>query len=195
MEDLWSFNEESVARAVFASKIPVISAVGHESDVVITDFAADVRAATPTAAAELAVGSYYELQERIAAYRYNLDKEWNVKLTECKHRLEILERRLYSASPESGIKDSKKRIEQLRMRLDLVMDKRLTDRRNQLGLLAERLKGLSPLDKLSQGYSYVSDDAGQTVNDASKVKNGDNLNIYVKNGRIKATVTEVSIDG
>jgi len=195
IEDLWAFNDENVAEAIFNCSVPVISAVGHETDFTIADFVSDLRAPTPSAAAELAVGSYYELQERIAAYRYNLDKEWNVKLTECKHRLEILERRLLSASPESGIKDSKKRIEQLRMRLDLVMDKRLTDRRNQLGLLAERLKGLSPLDKLSQGYSYVSDDAGQTVNDASKVKNGDNLNIYVKNGRIKATVTEVSIDG
>lgn len=195
IEDLWAFNDENVAEAIFNCSVPIISAVGHETDFTIADFVSDLRAPTPSAAAELAVGSYYELQERIAAYRYNLDKEWNVKLTECKHRLEILERRLLSASPESGIKDSKKRIEQLRMRLDLVMDKRLTDRRNQLGLLAERLKGLSPLDKLSQGYSYVSDDAGQTVNDASKVKNGDNLNIYVKNGRIKATVTEVSIDG
>lgn len=195
IEDLWAFNDENVAEAIFNCSVPIISAVGHETDFTIADFVSDLRAPTPSAAAELAVGSYYELQERIAAYRYNLDKEWNVKLTECKHRLEILERRLLSASPESGIKDSKKRIEQLRMRLDLVMDKRLTDRRNQLGLLTERLKGLSPLDKLSQGYSYVSDDAGQTVNDASKVKNGDNLNIYVKNGRIKATVTEVSIDG
>lgn len=195
MEDLWAFNDEKVAEAIFNCSIPIISAVGHETDFTIADFVSDLRAPTPSAAAELAVSSYYDLEARVIGYSESLDKAWNSKLTNYKYRLEVLRGKLKATSPESGLAVNKKRLEQLEVLLDSLMDRKLTASRNKLGILAEKLRGLSPLDKLSQGYSYVSDEAGRTVNDVDKVTEGDNLSIYVKNGTISARVTEVNKHG
>lgn len=195
MEDLWAFNDEKVAEAIFNCQIPIISAVGHETDFTIADFVSDLRAPTPSAAAELAVSSYYDLEAKVIGYSELLDKEWNAKLNYCKYRLEVLKGKLKASSPISGLEINVKRLEQLEMRLDTLMDRKLVASRSTLGLLSEKLKGLSPLDKLSQGYSYVADKHGKTVNDVEKVSAGDNLSIYVKNGIIEAMVTEVSKNG
>jgi len=195
MEDLWAFNDERVAEAIFNCSIPIISAVGHETDFTIADFVSDLRAPTPSAAAELAVGSYYDLEARVIGYSEILDKAWNTKLTSYKYRLEVLKGKLKAASPESGLAVNKKRLEQLSMKLESLMDRKLVVSRNRLEVLSEKLKGLSPLDKLSQGYSYVSDEEGKTISDVERVSVGDELNIYVKNGVIKSTVTEVNKHG
>ena len=192
---VWPFNDEKVAEAIFNCQIPIISAVGHETDFTIADFVSDLRAPTPSAAAELAVSSYYDLEAKVIEYSELLDKEWNAKLNYCKYRLEVLKGKLKASSPISGLEINVKRLEQLEMRLDTLMDRKLVASRSTLGLLSEKLKGLSPLDKLSQGYSYVADKHGKTVNDVEKVSAGDNLSIYVKNGIIEAMVTEVSKNG
>lgn len=195
IEDLWGFNDEGVAEAIFNCSVPIISAVGHETDFTITDFVSDMRAPTPSAAAELAVGSFYELMEKVSGYGDDLDRAWNIRLDASRHRLALLQSRLKAASPKESLTINRSKMEQLSSRLNAIMDKKLVASHSKLGILTERLKGLSPLDKLSQGYSYVSDENGQTVNDVGKVQVGDKLSIYVKNGKIEANVTEVSTDG
>lgn len=195
IEDLWGFNDEGVAEAIFNCSVPIISAVGHETDFTIADFVSDLRAPTPSAAAELAVGSFYELMEKVSGYGDDLDRAWNIRLDASRHRLALLQSRLKAASPKESLTINRSKLEQLSSRLNAIMDKKLVASHSKLGILTERLKGLSPLDKLSQGYSYVSDENGQTVNDVAKVQVGDKLSIYVKNGKIEANVTEVSTDG
>ncbi len=195
IEDLWGFNDEGVAEAIFNCSVPIISAVGHETDFTIADFVSDMRAPTPSAAAELAVGSFYELMEKVSGYGDDLDRAWNIRLDASRHRLALLQSRLKAASPKESLTINRSKMEQLSSRLNAIMDKKLVASHSKLGILTERLKGLSPLDKLSQGYSYVSDENGQTVNDVGKVQVGDKLSIYVKNGKIEANVTEVSTDG
>ena len=195
IEDLWGFNDEGVAEAIFNCSVPIISAVGHETDFTIADFVSDLRAPTPSAAAELAVGSFYELMEKVSGYGDDLDRAWNIRLDVSRHRLALLQSRLKAASPKESLTINRSKLEQLSSRLNAIMDKKLVTSHSKLGILTERLKGLSPLDKLSQGYSYVSDENGQTVNDVAKVQVGDKLSIYVKNGKIEANVTEVSTDG
>ncbi len=195
IEDLWGFNDEGVAEAIFNCSVPIISAVGHETDFTIADFVSDMRAPTPSAAAELAVGSFYELMEKVSGYGDDLDRAWNIRLDASRHRLALLQSRLKAASPKESLTINRSKMEQLSSRLNAIMDKKLVASHSKLGILTERLKGLSPLDKLSQGYSYVSDENGQTVNDVDKVQVGDKLSIYVKNGKIEANVTEVSTDG
>lgn len=195
IEDLWGFNDEGVAEAIFNCSVPIISAVGHETDFTIADFVSDMRAPTPSAAAELAVGSFYELMEKVSGYGDDLDRAWNIRLDASRHRLALLQSRLKAASPKESLTINRSKMEQLSSRLNAIMDKKLVASHSKLGILTERLKGLSPLDKLSQGYSYVSDENGQTVNDVAKVQVGDKLSIYVKNGKIEANVTEVSTDG
>lgn len=190
IEDLWAFNEEAVAQAVFDCSIPIISAVGHETDTTITDFVADLRAPTPSAAAELAVYDFAVLLERIAAFGSALNHAMLAQLKKQKNRLEGQRLRLKYLSPVSQIQQKRMYCMDLEGRLTSQMKTALTQQRHRMGLYAEKLKGLSPLEKLHQGYAYIEDIHHRVVNDVRKVKPEDRVEIYVKNGIIQAKVEE-----
>lgn len=191
IEDLWAFNEEEVAQAVFDCRIPVISAVGHETDTTITDFVADLRAPTPSAAAELAVYDFGQLMDRLAACEDALNRAVQIQLRKHQSRLENQKVRLKYLSPASQIQQKRTYCMDLEGRLTGLMNSALVQQRHRMALYAEKLKGLSPLEKLSQGYAYVEDADHRVVNDVRRVNPADNIQIYVKNGTIQAKVADV----
>jgi exodeoxyribonuclease VII large subunit len=190
IEDLWAFNEEIVAQAIFDCSIPIISAVGHETDTTIADYVADLRAPTPSAAAELAVYDINQLFEKIQSYKDTLNNCMINNLEKPKNKIENLSLRLKYLSPANQINQKRTYCMDLEGRLSNIINERLTDNSHRLAIYIEKLKGLSPLDKLSQGYAYVQDCNHRVVNDINKVSEGDKVNIYVKNGMIATTVNE-----
>jgi len=192
IEDLWAFNEEAVAQAIFDCQVPVISAVGHETDTTIADFVADLRAPTPSAAAELAVYDFAQLMDRFAAYSNALNRAMQGQLRRQQNRLENQKLRLKYLSPANQIQQKRTYCMDLEGRLTGLMNSALTQQRHRMALYAEKLKGLSPLEKLSQGYAYVEDADHKVINDVYRVKPEDMLQIYVKNGTIQAKVTQVN---
>ncbi|MDE6620326.1 MAG: exodeoxyribonuclease VII large subunit [Lachnospiraceae bacterium] len=191
IEDLWAFNEEAVAQAVFDCTVPIISAVGHETDTTITDFVADLRAPTPSAAAELAVYDFAQLMDKLGAYQATLKHLMQVQLRKQQTKLEHQKVRLKYLSPVNQIQQKRTYCMDLEGRLAGLMGSRLTQQRHRIALYAERLKGLSPLEKLSQGYAYVEDAKQRVINDVNSVKLGEMVQIYVKNGIIQAEVKKV----
>lgn len=186
IEDLWAFNEEAVARAVFECAVPVISAVGHETDVTITDFVADLKAPTPSAAAELAVYDIRELSERFSGVREMYRRGMERKLREASMQLQNRKARLRYLSPLSRIREKRNFAMNLEGALQDAMEQKLAEKRQKLLLYIERMKGLSPLEKLKQGYSYVSTAEGKTLVSVKQVKAGDRLKIFVTDGFVEA---------
>lgn len=189
IEDLWAFNEESVARAVFECSVPVISAVGHETDTTITDYVADLRAPTPSAAAELAVYDYREAKEQIRVFRERLQKYMTIMISEKKAVLERFRMRLNYAHPRQKLNENRQYAADLENRLRTLMGNRLEREKHRLAICAERMRGLSPLEKLSRGYSYVQTPQGENIRSVAQVCSGDEIEIYVRDGRISAKVT------
>lgn len=194
IEDLWAFNKEIVARAIFECSTPVISAVGHETDFTIADFVADLRAPTPSAAAELAVYDYCTLEAQLFQMYERLKRGMKQKLGTSRLRLEHLDTRMKMVSPDYRLRENKKYALDLEEKLKARMEAVLKEKQHRLVLLAGQLEGLSPAKKLSQGYAYVSDDAGYAIRDAAKVKKQDTIAVHLVNGMVKATVTEVHIE-
>ncbi len=188
IEDLWAFNEEKVARAIFDCQTPVISAVGHETDTTIADFVADLRAPTPSAAAELAVADIRELTGRMDAYRERLSKTLEWKTEQYRRRLAELQRLFSQASPRQLLFDRRMREADLENRFRQAMRDKLADRKNRLSLLAERFHGLSPLLKLQQGYSYTEGPDGRAVTGIDQAAEGERLRIHVTDGVYTAVV-------
>lgn len=189
IEDLWAFNEEPVARAIFECSIPVISAVGHETDTTIADFVADLRAPTPSAAAELAVYDHREARERIRTYQEAMLRQVTLKISEKRSVLERLRMRLNYAHPRQKLNESRQYAADLETRLRLLMQNRLDSEKHRLALCVEKMKGLSPLEKLSHGYSYIQNQNGENIRSIRQVSDGTALEIYVSDGRIRALVT------
>lgn len=190
MEDLWAFNEEAVAQAIFDCPIPIISAVGHETDTTIADYVADLRAPTPSAAAELAVYDVEQLQSRLSEYNYTLQHMCRRVIQRYRSEAEQYAVRLRYLSPLNTIRMKRTQALSLEEHLQNAMEKQLEGKKHQLALYVEQMKGLSPLEKLSQGYSYVSDAFGRTLSDTEQVELGDIVSVYIKNGRLKAQITE-----
>ncbi len=188
IEDLWAFNEEIVARAIFECSIPVISAVGHETDTTIADYTADLRAPTPSAAAELAVYDYREAKERMRAYQETMQRQITSKLSEKRFLLEQLRIRLDHAHPGQKLNESRQYAADMETRIRLLMDSRLDREKHRLALCAEKLKGLSPLEKLCHGYSYIRTKSGENIRSIRQVSDGTELEIFVSDGRIHALV-------
>lgn len=191
IEDLWAFNEEKVARAIFDCRTPVISAVGHETDFTIADFVADLRAPTPSAAAELAVAQYGKLVENTAGFRERLNRGMNAKLNLERLRLDQLQMRFQYLSPESRLRERRQLLLDYEYALRDGMKWKLQEKRHVLGLYLERYKGLSPLGKLSQGYAFVADSRGRAVKTTAGIKPGDRMEISVTDGVIEAEVTGI----
>ena len=192
IEDLWAFNERAVAEAVFHCSIPIISAVGHETDTTIIDFVADLRAPTPSAAAELAVWNVREILEQLEGYDAELRRNMNRVLTRKRDFLIRLERQVSMGSPAAKIRGYRQYHSQLQDRLEGNMRTILTAKRHALELYVEKMKGLSPLEKLSSGYSYVEDAEGGNVRSVTQVHEGDRLNVNVKDGKIQVEVKGTS---
>lgn len=190
IEDLWAFNEEAVAQAIFNCSVPVISAVGHETDTTIADFVADLRAPTPSAAAELAVYDFAQLMDKLAGYQSTLAHALQIQLDRQRNRLNQFRLKLKFLSPANQIQQKRTYCMDLEEKFAGLMERALKQQKHRLALYAEQLKGLSPLDKLSQGYAYVEDMQHKVVNDVQRMKIGDAVCIYVKNGMIQAKITK-----
>lgn len=191
MEDLWAFNEECVARAIFECRTPVISAVGHEVDFTIADFTADLRAPTPSAAAELAVADVSELLERMRAYRTELLWHMENRIGDKKKHLEYCRKRLRLLSPENQIREKRQRLLECEDTLRRGMQQQIQGCRHRLELDISKLDGLSPLEKLKQGFSYTEKSNGRAVMRIAQVSPGEALQIQVTDGTIAARVESV----
>lgn len=190
IEDLWAFNEEAVAQAIFDCSIPVISAVGHETDTTIADYVADLRAPTPSAAAELAVYDYSLLKARLDEASVGLTRRMKQRAERSRMHLRHYQLKLQYLSPVSQIREKRSYLGQMEEKLSVQMQRRIADKRHQFSIYVEKLKGMSPLEKLNQGFSHVADEAGRTVTDVKRIREGELLTIHVKNGRITAQVKE-----
>lgn len=192
IEDLWAFNEREVAQAVFDCSVPIISAVGHETDTTIIDFVSDLRAPTPSAAAELAVADVRELLRELAAWRETLDRQMYRRLEEKRMLLRQAELKIQLFSPANRIREQKMLALQIEEKLQERMQRILDNRRNRLLVYIEKLKGLSPLEKLSSGYSFVENGKGENIRSVTQISVGDKLVIRVKDGKIGAAVTDIT---
>ena len=188
IEDLWAFNEEIVARAIFECETPVISAVGHETDTTIADYAADLRAPTPSAAAELAVYDVERLMQDIASCENRLNRLMKNQAVLTKNRLLSYAARLKVLSPEYQLNSKKQYAAELEDRLGRTMRDVLNQKRHRMELLARDMDGLSPLKKLNQGFSFVSDMEGKNLSGVDQVETGDHIKIQMTNGCLEATV-------
>lgn len=188
IEDLWAFNEEEVARAIFHCSTPIISAVGHETDVTIADYVADLRAPTPSAAAELAVFDFNAFEEQMKSYENRLNFSMNSRLLLQKQRLSHYVTRLSYLSPEKLLRDQRMYLLQTEEKLQKLMEQMILSSRHRLGIYIERMKGLSPLAKLNQGFSYVEDFQGNNITGIKQVKEGELLRIHVRDGQIISRV-------
>ncbi len=191
MEDLWAFNEEEVARAIFECQIPIISAVGHETDTTIADYVADLRAPTPSAAAELAVYDYYQTEQLLHDYQMRMRRILTSNLQIARLKVREYETRLGYLHPRHVLQEHQQRVMEYEDRLRQIMDKKLEKEKHRFQICLEKMKILSPIMKLNQGFSYVSDQNGKVVKSIARAKKGDQLSIYVTDGVILTSVEKV----
>lgn len=191
IEDLWAFNEEMVARAVYDCKIPVISAVGHETDTTIIDYVADLRAPTPSAAAELAVPDMRIVLGQLQGYEEALVAAMEQILALCRQRVDSYARVFRHLNPQSRLNDRRQRLMEVEDRLRLGMERRIEQAKSELAIRTQQLEGVSPLRQLERGYAYVSDENGHGVASAEQVTVGQHLFLDVKDGMIESEVTAI----
>ena len=191
IEDLWAFNDECVARAIFDCQVPVISAVGHETDVTIADYMADLRAPTPSAAAELAVWDYRQLQGYLDECRLRMNRSMTGTIRINRLRLKELDVRLSYLHPRHKLQDQQQRLIELEEELRTLMRDRVKEARHRLAIQIEKLNGLSPVRKLNQGFAYVEEADGGVVKSIRQVEMGDELTVYVTDGLIRTSVKAV----
>ena len=189
LEDLWAFNEEPVARAIFDSEIPVVSAVGHEVDTTIADLVADVRAPTPTAAAEILVPELGGMEELVTEYQLRLSRGLRHTLEIWRGRLETMQERLSALGPINQLRREQQRLDYLMEGLKWNMHHRLKDHREKLNSLGGHLEALSPLKVLERGYSITRDAKGRVIKQASEVKKGETITTKLADGEIESEVT------
>lgn len=192
IEDLWAFNERAVAEAIFNCSVPIISAVGHETDTTIADFVADLRAPTPSAAAELAVAEYSQILRKQQEYRESFQRQMNRLISFQRSRLENYQLRISYKNPVNRIREQRMYTLSMEEKLKRAMEEQVKEKRHMLSLYIERLKGLSPIEKLNQGYGFVTDRTGAAVRDVSALSPGDSIYVDLKNGTVKAGVEEIT---
>lgn len=189
IEDLWAFNEEIVARAIFDCTVPVISAVGHETDTTIADYVADLRAPTPSAAAELAVYDFRQVQSRMQETDLKLKRLLGQKIQLARMQLRQYVTRLKVLHPRYQLQERQQLLVEYEERLKRCMEGKIQKERHRLALYIEKMKGLSPLKKLNLGYAYVKDEKGNSVRSVQQVHKGSVLSVHVTDGVIYTSVT------
>lgn len=198
IEDLWAFNEETVARAIFSCHTPVISAVGHETDTTIADFVADLRAPTPSAAAELAVADVTAWLQALDEDALQLQRIMQRMIKDARSRLRECELRMRYAKPQQRLMQQKQRLDEYEECLRRAMQSLLEQTRHQLALSEERLRRLSPYEKLESGYGCILTEDGRRIRSVSQVAPGEVVQICLADGRMTARIQEVKetkIDG
>ena len=191
LEDLWAFNDERVARMIYLSQIPVISAVGHEPDVTISDFVADLRAATPSNAAELAVPEQGELRERIAALRLRLAQAEERRLKLIRQQVEKLQSARVLQNPKNYLEDRRLLLDFQQNKLTAAMRQLVLKKQQDFVARRTALEAMSPLKVLSRGYAMTRDSAGRVVTDAAALKPGEIITVTLRNGEVDAAVREI----
>ena len=192
IEDLWAFNDERVARAIAASELPVISAVGHEPDVTISDFVADLRAATPSNAAELAVPDQMELRQALAARQALLLTQMQKRLKQERGTLERLASSRVLKSPINYINDRRLQVDYVQHRLTAAFSETVQRKHRRFASLTAKLDAMSPLKVLARGYSMASDGQGTLLRSVKQIKPGDRLTLRFADGSAAAVVEEVN---
>lgn len=188
IEELWAFNEEIVARSIFESKIPIISAVGHETDFTIADFVADLRAETPTAAAEKAVPDIQELKEYIEALHMESKRNLRMMVEYKNKQLLLLDPTVFSRDIISRITMDSMRIDNIKDTMEERLKMMITDNKHKLSILKEIIEGANPKSILKRGYSMVTDENGEIIKDASSLKENQIINIEAAKGKAQARV-------
>ena len=189
IEDLWAFNELSVAQAVYQCTVPIISAVGHETDTTIIDYVSDLRAPTPSAAAELAVTDVREIIGSLELYRRDLQRRMEIHIRDWRSRCRQQESRVIHLSPAGRIREKRMYCVRLEERLQERMQRVLQSRQTRLALSIERMKGLSPLEKLSSGYAYLTDASGKNIRSVEQVSVDMKLRVQLADGNFDVLVT------
>lgn len=198
IEDLWAFNEEVVARAIFDCSVPVISAVGHETDTTIADYVADLRAPTPSAAAELAVWDIRLFDQRLQETALQMNRQMDRVLQVSRLRLQKYEARLQYLHPGNKLREKRQILVDLEDAMRRDIEQKVQRARHQLAIYIEKMRGLSPAGKLNQGYSYVEKESGgsrEAVKSIRQVEKDMELHIYVSDGVIRARVEDVQDEG
>ncbi len=192
LEDLWAFNEEMVARAIFNCNTPIISAVGHETDTTIADFVSDLRAPTPSAAAELAVFDYEAFLMELQGYEDMFKRIMRVKINRMRDRLERYELRVNHASPFNKIAMKRQEIDEICTKLQDRLTRKIERKRHELEVAAGRLYGLSPLNKIGKGYGYMETDDKKPLVSVNQLKVEDVIHISIPDGVVDARVCALS---
>lgn len=190
IEDLWAFNEETVARAIFECSTPVISAVGHETDVTIADYVADLRAPTPSAAAELAVFDYRRFEDKRLMYQKAITGAMGRKVEQRRYMVQQYQFRLRLKDPQRKLNEKRQQLAGMQERMEAVVRQRLEVARHRLALDSGRLHGLSPLAKISNGFGFVTGPDGKRLDRVEKVNVGDSITVRISDGKLTAQVTE-----
>lgn len=192
LEDLWAFNEEVVAQAIYKSKLPIISGIGHEIDFTIADFVADQRAPTPSAAAEMATPDREELLQMLTRERQVLTRLMQTKLTHTQQQLTWMQKHLYQQHPRRRLHDKMQQLDFYAITLAKCMQATLSAKQNRLAQLAATLDALSPLATLKRGYAIASMQDGYVLTEASATKPGDEINVRLLKGMLGCTVKTVT---
>ncbi len=188
IEDLWAFNDERVARAIFESNIPIISAVGHEPDVTIADFVADIRAATPSNAAELAVPFHGEMRDLLSSYDFRLHSAVVKKIHHLNEKLLDLSSRRVMQNPANYLDLKRLELDRRQEKLIAISEKLISQKREQFVKLAVGLDAMSPLKVFSRGFCIVKNEKDTIIKSATELEKGDKLNIRLKDGNVNCTV-------
>lgn len=191
MEELWAFNEEAVARSIYESEIPVISAVGHETDFTISDFIADRRAATPTAAAEMAVPDTGELEAELDRISLEMTSDLGLAIARRKERLEALNPTAFARNLKSRILYEQVNADRLIEVMGDAMNNRLVSARNRVEMLREFIESSNPKAILARGYSVVTDNSGKIIRSTDELSEGLGVNIETGNGTAEAVITGI----
>ena len=190
MEDLWAFNDERVARAIYASEIPVISAVGHEPDVTIADFVADRRASTPSNAAEIAVPDMAELLQRLDSFRSRMAQGTLNGLERQERRLKALAEKRVLTDPLAFVQDKRLQLDYVQQKLLTAANTQWQEEQRRFAALAAKLDALSPLKVLGRGYAMARTEDGAVLRTAAQVQSGDTIHLRLAQGGLRCTVTE-----
>ncbi len=191
IEDLWAFNEENVVRAVYECKTPIISAVGHETDTTLIDFASDLRAPTPSAAAELAVYDFYRLEKQLENIQEMMSQWMWQKIEEKRILLRQKEVLLKQEHPKYQLQQKRLRVDELAEKLSRKMKEKIEQNHKQVAIATQRLKGLSPMERLQAGYAFVTTSSNCVVKEIKQVSVGEQLQIEVTDGTLIATINQI----